>query len=77
MEKVDRNGKSNCAGRSGDVAAHIAPALEKLHLVKAKQRRDDIRYGKVQAVEGNAALHRVRKVIAPPICYNAGIHYGD
>ncbi len=48
----------------GNVEAHIDPALEKLHRAKAKERRDDVRSGKVQPIEGNAALHRVKKSIA-------------
>ena len=47
----------------GNVEAHIDPALEKLHFVEAKRRRDDVRSGKVQTVEGSVALQIVRKAV--------------
>ncbi|MCK4766414.1 MAG: addiction module protein [Candidatus Aminicenantes bacterium] len=42
---------------------NIDPNLELLHIETAKRRRDDIRSGRVQPVEGKEALAHVRRVV--------------
>ena len=43
--------------------SHIDNDLERIHLDTAKKRRDEIRSGQVQPIEGEEALARVRQVI--------------
>jgi len=45
------------------VESHIDNDLERIHLDTAKKRRDEIRSGQVQPIEGEEALARVRQVI--------------
>ncbi len=38
--------------------------IEKLWMVKAKKRRDEVRSGRVKPISGDEALEQVRKLIA-------------
>jgi hypothetical protein len=42
--------------------SHIDNDLERIHLDTAKKRRDEIRSGQVQPVDGEEALARVRRI---------------
>ncbi len=42
---------------------HIDNDLERIHLDTAKTRRDEIRLGKVQPIDGEEALARVRRIV--------------
>ncbi len=44
----------------------IESDLEQTHLETAKRRRDEIRSGKVQPVDGDEALARVRRLVESP-----------
>jgi hypothetical protein len=43
--------------------SHIDSDLERIHLDTAKRRRDEIRSGQVQPVDGEQALARVRRLV--------------
>lgn len=42
---------------------HIDNDLERIHLDTAKRRRDEIRLGQVQPIDGEEALARVRRIV--------------
>ncbi len=42
---------------------HVDPEVEKYHLDVAKKRRDEIRLGKVAALDGEAVLARARRAV--------------
>ena len=45
------------------LATHPDGDLERLHLDTAKRRRDELRTGKVQPIDGDEALARVRRSV--------------
>lgn len=46
-----------------NLAAKIDPAVERAHLATAKERRDQIRSGKVEALEGPDVLNKARQIV--------------
>ncbi len=46
-----------------NVESNIDPNLEKLHLAEIARRLEDYHSGRVQSVDGNSVLRRVRKVL--------------
>ena len=46
-----------------NIETHVDQEITKLHCDTAKQRRNEVRSGVVQAVEGTSALQRVRKAV--------------
>jgi len=42
---------------------HIDGDLERIHLDTAKRRRDEVRSGRVQPIDGEEALVRVRRLV--------------
>lgn len=42
---------------------HIDRDLERIHLDTAKRRRDEVRAGQVQPIDGEEALARVRRIV--------------
>lgn len=44
---------------------HIDRGLERSHLATVKRRRDEVRSGRVQPVDGEEALACVRRIINP------------
>jgi len=47
-----------------NIEMHIDPDIEKKHCAIAIKRRDEIRSGKVQSIDGAVALQAVRQVLA-------------
>lgn len=45
------------------IESHIDSDLERLHLDTAKRRRNEIRSGQVQPIDGEEALARVRRIV--------------
>ena len=43
--------------------SHIDNDLERIHLDTAKRRRDEVRSGQVQTIDGDEALARVRRLV--------------
>jgi hypothetical protein len=43
--------------------SNVDPPLERLHMETVKRRRDDIRQGYIQPVNGKDALTKVRRVL--------------
>ena len=46
------------------VESHIDGNLEQIHLDTAKRRRDEIRRGQIQPIDGEEALARVRRMVS-------------
>jgi hypothetical protein len=56
--------KASLAERLVDyLESHIDSDLERIHLDTAKRRRDEVRSGLVQPVDGEEALARVRRIV--------------
>ena len=45
------------------LGTHIDGDLERIHLDTAKRRRDEVRSGRVQPIDGEEALARVRRLV--------------
>jgi len=45
------------------LVSHIDHDLEDIHLETVKKRRDEVRLGKVQSVDGETALSHVRQIV--------------
>lgn len=43
--------------------SRIDPALQRTHLDMVKKRRDELRAGRVQAVDGEEALEKARRLL--------------
>jgi hypothetical protein len=61
--QLPNESKANLAERLIEyLETHPDPDLERLHLDTAKRRRDEIRSGQVQPIDGEEALARVRRL---------------
>ncbi len=47
-----------------NIEMNIHPDIEKIHCDTAIKRRDEVRSGKVQSIDGAVALQAVRQVLA-------------
>ncbi len=46
-----------------DLESRIAPALQRMHLETVKRRREELRAGRIQAVDGEEALEKARRLL--------------
>lgn len=42
---------------------HVDPQLERRHLDRVKRRRDEVRSGQVEPVDGEEALEKARRIL--------------